>query len=98
MPGFQDIVPGSDKCYYISDFDDYQSWDDAFDSCDGMIDYSYNVDYNSDNTGLVSINSNQENNELFDQLTSIEIESAWIGLSWSGKQVENNIYMILYTK
>ena len=85
MPGFDDTIPGSDKCYYISDFDDYQSWEDALDACGAMINYGYDVSYTSDNTGLVSIDSNNENNELFNQLISKEIESAWIGLSWSGK-------------
>ena len=87
MPGFQDIVLDSDKCYFISDIDDYQGWDDASDVCGDMIDYGYDVEYTSENTGLVSIETNNENNELFDEMTSYGIESAWIGLSWSGKDM-----------
>ena len=86
MPGFDDIIPTSDKCYFISSVDDYQTWDDALAICDDMIDYSLDVGYTSQNTQLVSINSNAENNQLFDELTSLQMESAWIGLSWSGKK------------
>ena len=96
MPGFDDIIPSSDKCYYISSYDDYQSWDDALTICDGMIDYGYNVDYTPENTKLVSMNSNNENNQLFNQLSSLQIESAWIGLSWSGMSCTLCIYAIIY--
>ena len=83
MAGYSDVVPGSDKCYYISDFDDYKSWNDAYNACEAMIECdNYDIDCKSDNSGLVSINSNQENNELYDQLSSAGMNAAWIGLSY----------------
>ena len=64
-PGYTDIIPSSEKCYFISDFDDYMSWTDSFNACENMINCNgYEVECNSDNSGLVSIDSNQENNEL----------------------------------
>ena len=94
IEGFDDIIPTSDKCYYISSYDDYQTWDDALTICNEMIDWSYDIDYNSQNTQLVSINSNSENNQLYDQLNALQIGSVWIGLSWNGT-VENIIRMTL---
>ena len=92
MEGFDDIIPTSDKCYYISSYDDYQTWDDALSICNEMIDWSYDIDYNSQNTQLVSINSNSENNQIYDQLAALQIASVWIGLSWNGK-ILNNLRM-----
>ena len=81
--GYTDMIPSSDKCYFISDFDDYKSWTDAYNACENMINCNgYEVECDSDNSGLVSIGSNQENNELFDQLSSSNIQAAWIGLSY----------------
>ena len=85
--GYTDIIPSSDKCYFISNFDDYKTWTDAYNACESMINCDgYEVECDSDNSGLVSIGSNQENNELFDQLSSLDIQAAWIGLSYGKLQ------------
>ena len=86
-PGYTDMIPSSEKCYFISDFDDYKSWPDAYNACENMMNCNgYEVECNSDNSGLVSIGSNQENNELFDQLSELGIQAAWIGLSYGKLQ------------
>ena len=85
MPGYEDIVLGSDKCYFLTEDDDVNTWDDAMEYCDSMMNYNYDVDYTSDNTKLATINSDDENDQLFEQMYSSDIQSAWIGLSWSGK-------------
>ena len=47
--------------------------------------YAYSVDYNTDNTKLVTITSDDENDQLFQQMYNQNIQGAWIGLSWNGK-------------
>ena len=84
MEGFEDLVEGTGKCYYISTADELKTWDDAEGACAAMIDYSYGVDYTPENTKLVVLNSDDENNQLFNQLLELDIESVWIGLSGSG--------------
>ena len=87
MEGYVDIVSDSGKCYYISSvYDDTLSWDDATQACNDMMNWGYNVDYNSRNTQLVSINSDDENDQLYYQLNDLSIQYAWIGLSWNGKK------------
>ena len=39
MEGFDDLVTGTGKCYYISKVDELQNWEDAEDACDAMINY-----------------------------------------------------------
>ena len=86
MDGFEDWIPGSEKCYFISyNNDDQLSWDDASEACIEMTNWDYSVDYNSLNTNLISITSDDENNELYEQLSDLGIDSVWIGLQWSGK-------------
>ena len=85
MPGYQNLIPVSDKCFFVSPLDTTLSWDDAMSACTDMVHWGYNVDYNSQNTQLLSIETEDENNELFDQLYDMNIQSAWIGLSWNGK-------------
>ena len=50
-----------------------------------MTNWGYSVDYNSLNTNLISITSDDENNQLYEQLSDLGIDSVWIGLEWSGK-------------
>ena len=85
MSGYDDLVFNSGKCYYISLGDDTMSWYDAMATCSEMLNWDYNIEYNSENTQLVSINSQDENDQLFDQVSIFGIESVWIGLSWNGK-------------
>ena len=85
MDGYEDLVLGSEKCYYVSYYDDMLSRDDATSACDAMMNWDYDVDYNSQNTELVSINSDDENDQLFSEMYAQGILSAWIGLSWNGK-------------
>ena len=88
MDGFEDWIPGSEKCYYISyNDDDLLSWDDASNACMEMTNWNYNVEYNSLNTQLISVNSDTENNELYEQLNDLSVDSVWIGLGWSGKKL-----------
>jgi hypothetical protein len=86
MDGFEDWIQSSEKCFYISYYnDDLLSWDDANTACMQMTNWNYDVDYNSLNTQLISIDSDSENNQLYEQLSDLGIDSAWIGLGWSGK-------------
>ena len=86
MDGFEDWIASSEKCFYISYYnDDLLSWDDASNACMEMTNWDCDVDYNSLNTNLISIDSDSENNELYEQLSDLGIDSAWIGLGWSGK-------------
>jgi hypothetical protein len=85
MEGFNDLVPGTGKCYYISTEDELQNWEDAEDACDAMINYDYSVEYTSENTKLVVLNSDDENDDLFNILLDMDIDSVWIGLSGAGK-------------
>ena len=85
MESYIDIVPSSSKCYAIMTTKSEVSWDDAMKVCNDMLNWEYDVDYNSFNTQLLSIESETENDELFDQMTFLNISSAWIGLSWTGK-------------
>ena len=85
MPGYQDMVLGSDKCYFLTEDEDVNTWDEAMDYCDSKMSYDYSVDYNTDNTKLATIGSDDENEQLFQQIYDNDIQSAWIGLSWNGK-------------
>ena len=93
MPGYQDMVQGSNKCYILSQNEDVNTWDEAMTYCDSQMSYGYSVDYNTDNTKLVTIESDDENNQLFQQLYDSDVQAAWIGLSWNGKF--NNFCTIL---
>ena len=84
MEGFDDLISTSGTCYYISD--DLMTWDDATQACIDMTNYDYDVDYNSQNTKLISIDSDDENDQINEKLGSLGIESAWIGLNWDGKK------------
>lgn len=83
MNGFQDFIPNSEKCYYISN--DTLRWENAPKTCNDMINMTYDVDYNSQNTKLISIFSDEENDKLNDELKKRKIANAWIGLIWSRK-------------
>ena len=85
MDGYEDIVFGSGKCYLITMSDNVTTWDGAVDYCDSMMNWDYDVDYNSQNTQLATINSDDENDQLFNELFSFDVQSAWIGLGYSGK-------------
>ena len=86
MPGYEDLVPNSGKCYYISSSRNIRTREEAVSICDQMMDFGYDVEYNPENTQLVSISSDDENDILFNELYySLNIQSAWIGLSWNGK-------------
>ena len=99
MDGFEDWIPGSEKCYYISyNDDDLLSWDDASNACMEMTNWNYNVEYNSLNTQLISINSDTENNELYEQLNDLSVDSVWIGLGWSGKKLYTFQYRVFPIK
>ena len=88
MDGYEDLVFNSGKCYYISSNDgDMLSWEDARDACSDRMNWDYNVNYNNENTMLVSINSDEENDELFNQLYESGAASSWIGLSWNCKEL-----------
>jgi hypothetical protein len=84
MPGYQDIVEGSDKCYLIAEEDNVNTWEGAMEHCDSIMSYDYSVNYNTENTKLVTISSDDENDQLFQQMYDNDIQSAWIGLSWNG--------------
>ena len=86
MDGYEDIVLNSGKCYYISTEDDLLGWDDALAACDAMMNWGYNVEYNALNTELVALTSEDENDQLFQYLYDMDIQSVWIGLSWTGKR------------
>jgi len=84
MDGYADLVPSSGKCYYLSMYDeDMKTWEDAKDACSDRMNWNYNVDYNNENTMLVSINSQEENDDLWNTLFTWGADSAWIGLSWN---------------
>ena len=88
MQGYVDIVSSSSKCYAILTASDDTTWDEAMSICDSMMNWDYSLDYSSYNTQLVSIDSYEENNKLFDKLTYFNIQSAWIGLVWTGKWMQ----------
>ena len=83
MAGFVDFIPNSKKCYYISN--DTLKWENAMKACNDMINMTYDVDYNSQNTKLINILSGEENDKLNDKLKEAGIDTAWIGLKWSRK-------------
>ena len=85
MSGYNDLVPSSAKCYLFNTVESPVSWKDASSLCNNMMNWNYDIDYSSMNTQLVSIDSQEENNLLYDYMTSSNIQSAWIGLSWSCK-------------
>ena len=85
MNGYDDLVPSSSKCYLFNTVENPISWKDASSLCNNMMNWNYDVDYSSINTQLVSIDSEEENNLLYAYMASANIESAWIGLSWSCK-------------
>ena len=87
MAGYEDMVAGSDKCYILQMDENVNTWDDASGFCDTMMNPNYNVDYNLENTKLASIDSDDENDQLFQQLYTMGIQSAWIGLSYSGEKL-----------
>jgi hypothetical protein len=91
MNGYDDLVPSSSKCYLFNTVESPVSWKDASSLCNNMMNWNYEVDYTSMNTQLVSIDSQEENNDLYDYMTSANIQSAWIGLSWSCKL--SNVYI-----
>ena len=95
MDGYEDLVVSTGKCYYISSPYEYDmlSRDDATAACDGMMDWDYDVDYNSENTKLVSINSDDENDELYSLLIGLDIDSAWIGLSGDGMDTNSKLQL-----
>ena len=94
MDGFEDWIQNSEKCFYISYYnDDLLSWDDASNACMEMTNWDYDVDYNSLNTNLISIDSDSENDQLYEQLSDLGIDSAWIGLGWSGKYNKHWMYI-----
>ena len=88
MPGYQDVVQNSGKCYYFSSSENIRTRQEAVAVCDKLMDFGYDgVDYNPENTQLVSISSDYENDALFNEMYySLNIQSAWIGLSWNGKE------------
>ena len=85
MPGYQDMVDGSNKCFLLKEDDNVNTWDEAMEYCDSQMGWDYSVDYNTENTKLATISSDDENNQLFQQLFNSDTQSAWIGLSWNGK-------------
>ena len=85
MKGYNDLISSSSKCYLFNTVDNPVSWRDASTLCNKNMNWNYDVDYNSVNTQLVSIDSEEENNFLYEYMTSTNIQSAWIGLSWSCK-------------
>ena len=90
MDGYEDLVSGSGKCYLVDMVWNVTTWDDATDYCNSVMNSNYNVDYNLENTQLVSIASDYENNQLIDYLVEMEIDSAWIGLGLNGKYTHIN--------
>ena len=82
------MVDGSNKCYVLAEDDEVNTWNEAMDYCDSKMSYDYSVDYNTDNTKLATIDSDDENDQLFQQMYDNDVQSAWIGLSWNGKYVK----------
>ena len=86
MDGYADLVPTSGKCYYLSMYDeDMKTWEDAKDACSNRTNWNYQVNYNNENTLLVAIDSQEENDDLWNTLSEWGADSAWIGLSWNCK-------------
>ena len=87
MPGYEDLLGSeSGRCFYFSSSENIRTRQEAVAVCDGLMDFSYDVDYNPENTQLVSIGSDNENDILFNEMYyTFNIESAWIGLSWNGE-------------
>ena len=93
MEGYDDIVSSSGKCYYMSVYDeDMKTWEDAKDACSDRTNWNYDISYNNQNTLLVSINSAEENDELFSELDTYGADSSWIGLSWNGTYLFNTLH------
>ena len=84
MEGYNDFVPSSSKCYTIKTVENPVSWNDASSLCNEMMNWNYKLDYTSMNTQLASINSDYENEQIFASMTTAKVQSAWIGLSWTG--------------
>ena len=85
MPGYQDLVQDSGKCYHFSRSENIRTRQEAVAVCDRIMDFNYDVEYNPENTQLVSIGSDDENDMIFNQMYyTLNIQSAWIGLSWNG--------------
>ena len=84
MEGYEDIYPAYNKCYYISQPEEVSSWEEAFSACDAMMNWDLDIDYNSLNCHLVSIDSQEENKALFHKIKDLNLQSVWIGLSWTG--------------
>ena len=87
MQGYDDVIPSSSKCYLMKTIDRPISWNDASSLCEKTMNWNYDVDYSAINTQLVSIDSDEENDLLFDYMTSYNIPSAWIGLTWTCKLI-----------
>ena len=69
--------------------EDMKTWEDAKDACSNRTNWNYNVDYNNENTMLVAIDSQEENDDLWNMLSEWGGDSAWIGLSWNCKYKVN---------
>ena len=85
MEGYDDVVPSSSKCYMLKTVESPVTWEEASSLCNDMMNWNYKVDYTSSNTQLVTIDSDEQNSLLSDYLSNANIQSAWIGLSWSCK-------------
>ena len=72
--------------------EDMKTWEDAKDACSDRTNWNYDISYNNQNTLLVSINSAEENDELFSELDTYGADSSWIGLSWNGTYLFNTLH------
>ena len=89
MEGYEDVYPTYDKCYYFSTSDDLKSWEDAYQACDDMMNWEANVEYDSLNCHLLSIDSADQHTAITNRLKNSDLQSAWIGLSYTGILSEN---------
>ena len=88
MEGYEDLAPNSGKCYLVDMGWNVTTWDDATEYCNQKMNWNYNnIDYNLENTQLVSIGSDYENSQLLEYILENEIDAAWIGLGLNGKLV-----------
>jgi len=86
MQGYEDVVPSSSKCYMLKTVDSPVTWKKASSICNEMMDWNYEVDYSSSNTQLLSIDSEEQNSLMYDYMTNANVQSAWIGLSWTSNK------------
>jgi hypothetical protein len=96
MDGYEDVYPTDNKCYYFSESDDVKSWEDAYQACDDMINWDAGVEYDSLNCYLASIDSQEQHQAISKQLKHSDLQTAWIGLSWKGINIELNFIVILF--